>query len=77
MDETPTAPSHPRLLSVEEMSSELGGIVAPRTLRNWCYERRIPCVRIGRKYAFRREHIERILNMLEQKTVRAMEIRAA
>lgn len=44
------------LLTIDELAAELG--LAKATLREWCWQKRIPYVKLGRAVRFRREEIE-------------------
>lgn len=44
------------LLTINELAAELG--LAKATLREWCWQKRIPYVKLGRAVRFRREEIE-------------------
>ena len=53
-----------RLLSVEELASELG--LAPKTIRNYVAMRIIPFLKVGRRTMFRLESIEAWLSRKER-----------
>lgn len=44
------------LLTIDELAAELG--LAKTTLREWCWQKRIPFVKLGRAVRFRRADIE-------------------
>jgi excisionase family DNA binding protein len=49
-----------RLLTCDELAETVG--LRPATIRRWTYERRIPCVRIGRRAVrYRLRDVERVL----------------
>lgn len=48
-----------KLLNVEEFAAALG--VAPATIRQWVWRRRIGFIRVGRLIRFRREQVDEML----------------
>ena len=57
----------PELLNLKEGAKELK--LSIHTLRAWIYQKRIPCVRLGRRVLLRREDLEELVkkNMVEAK----------
>jgi excisionase family DNA binding protein len=57
----------PELLNLKEGAKELK--LSIHTLRAWIYQKRIPCVRLGRRVLLRREDLEAIVkkNLVEAK----------
>jgi excisionase family DNA binding protein len=56
----------PNLLSLEESLKELGGGKAQKgisihTLRAWVHQKRIPCVKLGRRVFLRHEDLEQFV----------------
>ncbi len=52
------------LLNAEETASLLG--IKVSTLRKWTHERRIPCVRLGRRVLYDPEALRRVIRAGEQ-----------
>ena len=50
----------PELLNLQEGAKELK--LSIHTLRAWIYQKRIPCVRLGRRVLLRREDLEEFVN---------------
>ena len=50
----------PELLNLKEGAKELK--LSIHTLRAWIYQKRIPCVRLGRRVLLRREDLEELVN---------------
>ena len=48
------------LLNMKEGAKELR--ISIHTLRSWCYQKRIPVVRLGRRVLLRREDLEELVN---------------
>ena len=59
-----------KLLNVDEAAEMLG--IAARTLRELAYERQISCVKIGKLYRFKPEHLEAFIRRREQSAMREM-----
>ena len=57
--EAPSAPGYPRLLSVYEAAEILN--LKPVTLRAWIAQRRMGCVRLGRRVLIPLNEIERLI----------------
>ncbi len=58
------------LLSARQAASLLGIKVA--TLRKWTYERRIPCVRLGRRVLYDPNALKRVIRAGEQPALRPL-----
>ncbi len=58
------------LLNAREAASLLGIKLA--TLRKWTYERRIPCIRLGRRVLYNPEALKRIIRAGEQPALRPL-----
>ena len=52
-----------KLISVEELAVLFG--LSPKTIRKWIALRKIPCVKIGRRYLFQEKSIKKWLNQKE------------
>jgi len=50
----------PELLNLKEGAKELK--LSIHTLRSWIYQKRIPCVRLGRRVLLRRQDIETLVS---------------
>ena len=55
--ETRAPKVEPLLLNLDQAAALLN--LPPSTLRTWAWERRVPCVKLGRRRLFRREDLER------------------
>ena len=58
------------LLSARQAASLLGIKLA--TLRKWTYQRRIPCIRLGRRVLYNPEALKRIIRAGEQPALRPL-----
>ncbi len=58
------------LLSARQAASLLGIKLA--TLRKWTYERRIPCVRLGRRVLYDPEALKRVIRDGQQPALRPL-----
>lgn len=58
------------LLSARQAASLLGIKLA--TLRKWTHERRIPCIRLGRRVLYDPEALERVIRAGEQPVLRPL-----
>ena len=54
------------LINLETVSEVLG--VAPKTIHNWVYLRKLPYIKVGRKVMFRPKSLENWLNRKEIKS---------
>jgi excisionase family DNA binding protein len=52
------------LLNTNEAADSLR--ISPATVRAWVFQKRIPCVRLGRRVLFRREDLERFVEKCVQ-----------
>jgi len=50
----------PELLSLKEGAKELK--LSIHTLRAWIYQKRLPCVRLGRRVLLRKQDLEELVN---------------
>ncbi len=55
------------LLGVREAATVLG--IATGTLRRWTYERRVECVRLGRRVLYRPSALKRLIQANERKAL--------
>ncbi len=50
-----------QLLTVEEAAKQLS--CSPAAIRKWLYQRRLPCVKVGRLTRLRLEDVERVASI--------------
>ena len=58
------------LLSARQAASTLG--IKLSTLRKWTYQRRIPCIRLGRRVLYDPKALRRIIRAGERKALRPL-----